>query len=209
MRCRLRIRAPLFVTVLVLAGAFQTAGQEVIDRIAARVENDVILLSEVRELSRYQRLVDGKSESDSQILDRLVDQWIVRTEASAARFPRPSSAEVDHSVDLLKQSFASTAEFEARKIDCRLSDPEIREMVESQLYLSSYLDSRFRPAVQIDPQEISKFYRSRGSSRQSPRTRTTDARCRPRRHPGSAAAAGNHGTGGAMDSRKPRPTARR
>src|SRR5262249_17952721 len=157
MRCRLPIRASFFITAMTLVGAFQAVGQEVIDRIAARVENDVILLSEVRELSRYQRLVDGKSESDSQILDRLVDQWIVRPEASAARFPRPSAAEVDRSVDLLKQSFASAAEFEARKSDCRLSDIEIREMVESQLYLSSYLDSRFRPAVQIDPQEITKF----------------------------------------------------
>jgi len=152
------IRLLAVSAAIAFAFALHTPAQEVVDRIAARVESDVILLSEIRELSRYQMLVDGKSESDAQILDRLVDQWIVRTEAVAARFPRPSAPEVDRSVDRLKQSFASNTEFEARKRGSGLTDQEIREMVEAQLYLSNYLDSRFRPAVQIDPQEIEKFY---------------------------------------------------
>jgi hypothetical protein len=148
----------MLIAAIVLTRGAGGLAQEVVDRIAARVENDVILLSEVRELSRYQKLVDGKSESDAQILDRLVDQWIVRTEAAVARFPRPSAAEIDRSVERLKESFGSDAEFEARKRETGLSDTEVREEVEAQLYLSNYLDSRFRPAVQIDPQEIKKFY---------------------------------------------------
>jgi hypothetical protein len=58
----------LFATVAGIA-----APQETVDRIAARVENDIILLSDIRALSRYQEFLDGKSESDSQILDRLND----------------------------------------------------------------------------------------------------------------------------------------
>ena len=64
-------------------------GQEVVDRIVARVENDIILQSDVQELKEYQELVDGKSESESAILDRLIDQWIVRSEAELSRFPEP------------------------------------------------------------------------------------------------------------------------
>ena len=70
-------------------------GQEVVDRIVARVENDIILLSDVRELKEYQELVDGKSESESAILDRLIDQWIVRSEAELSRFPEPKDEEID------------------------------------------------------------------------------------------------------------------
>jgi len=144
----------------VLASCSSLFAQQVVDRIAARVENDVILLSEVRELSRYQKLVDGKPESDAQVLDRLVDQWIVRTEAAAARFAQPSAQEIDRSVDRLKKSFASETEFDTRKRESGLSDAEVREMVEAQLYLSNYLDSRFRPAVQIDPKQIEDFYQT-------------------------------------------------
>ena len=70
-----------------------SSAQELIDRIAARVENDIILLSDVRHLGRYQMLVDGKSESEAQLLDRLIDQWVVQNEADASRFPRPTDRE--------------------------------------------------------------------------------------------------------------------
>ena len=39
-----------------------------------------------------------------------------------------------------------------------MSDAEVRGIVASQLYLSNYLDSRFRPGVQIDPKTVEDFY---------------------------------------------------
>jgi hypothetical protein len=148
----------VLAAMLMLANSGYARAQQVVDRIVVRIENDVILLSELRALSRYQKFVDGKAESDQQILDRLVDQWIVRTEADTARFAHPSGAEIDRSLDRLKRSFDSPEEYEARKKESGQSDAEVREMIASQLYLSSYLDSRFRPVVQIDPHEIEKFY---------------------------------------------------
>jgi len=147
----------LYVALMAFC-SIPAAAQEIVDRIAARVENDIILYSEIRTLSRYQLLVDGKSESDAQILDRLIDQWIVRTEADVARFPPPSDAEIQRSLERLQKSFASAEEYEARKKQSGLSDAEIRSIAASQLYLSNYLDSRFRPAVQIDPKTIEDFY---------------------------------------------------
>lgn len=132
--------------------------QEVLDQIAARVEGDVILLSEVRTLSRYQILVDGKAESDAAILDRLIDQWIARNEADTARFPHPTAAEITHGVEHLQSSFASPEEYQARKKQAGLSDKEIQRMVAEQLYLSDYLDSRFRPAVQVGAKQVEDFY---------------------------------------------------
>jgi hypothetical protein len=149
---------------VVLAAAFVAnaavllPAQEIVDRIVARVENDIILLSDVRALSRYQQFLDGKSETDGQILERLIDQWIVRTEADISRFPHPSDADINGSLERLRHSFASTEEYETRKKQNGLSDSEIREMAAAQLYLSNYLDSRFRPGVQIDPKTVEDFY---------------------------------------------------
>ena len=144
--------------ILVLCVCAALAAQEVMDRIVARIEDEVILLSEVQELSRYQQLADGKSESDAQILDRLIDQWIVRTEAETARFPRPADADIQRNVERLKKSFASPEEYETRKKESGLSDVEIRAMASAQLYLGNYLDSRFRPSVQIDPKAVEDYY---------------------------------------------------
>jgi parvulin-like peptidyl-prolyl isomerase len=147
-----------FVMVLTFCASIPLPAQEVIDRVTARVENDIILLSDVRMLARYQQLVDGKSESDAQILDRLIDQWIVRNEAETARFPRPSDEDIARGVERVQKSFTSPEEYETRKKQIGLTDANIRNMVASQLYLSNYLDSRFRPSARIEPKDVQDFY---------------------------------------------------
>lgn len=153
------IRGIFLAAAIAIAPAW-LAAQEVVDRIVARVENDVILLSDVRALSRYQQFLDGKSETDAQILDRLIDQWIVRTEADVSHSPRPSEAEIDRGLTRVRNLFASEQEYEARRKQAGLTEQDVRAIVASQLYLSNYLESRFRSAVQIDPKEIEDFYQT-------------------------------------------------
>lgn len=161
-----RTAACVFVRLLVvmaLAGAIwarAASAQEVIDRVAARIENDIILLSDVQQLGRYQKLVDGKSEDEAKLLDRLIDQWVVQNEADASRFPHPSDAEIETSLATLKKSFASPQEYEERKKQSGLSDAEVRDKIATQLYLTTYLESRFRPAVQVDAKAIEEFYKT-------------------------------------------------
>jgi hypothetical protein len=147
----------LVLGLVALTGA-DLPGQEIIDRVVARVESDVILLSEVRALGRYQQLVEGKSESEAQILDRLIDQWIVRSEADTAQFPRPSVADIAAGVEQVQKSFASDGEYQARKKQVGLTDAEVRNVVAAQLYLSNYLDSRFRRSAKVEPKDVQEFY---------------------------------------------------
>ena len=136
----------------------QTSQGTTIDRIVARVDVDIILLSDVRALERYQQLVDGKSETDAQVLDRLIDQWIVRNEADTAQFPHPTPDAIDKGVERVRGSFTTPEEYETKKKEVGLTDSDVRKMVASQLYLSNYLDSRFRPSVHIESKDIQDFY---------------------------------------------------
>jgi Zn-dependent M16 (insulinase) family peptidase len=160
------------VAALVLVAAPWLRAQQLIDRIVARIENDIILLSDIRELSRYQQFVDGKAESDADILNRLIDQWIVRNEAKAALFPQPSEEDINRSLQRLKRSFSSPEAFEERKKQTGLSDEDVLRMLKSQLYLSNYLDTRFRPSIQIDEQAIDDFYKTRVVPRAESRGQT-------------------------------------
>jgi len=162
--------AAMFIGLLPAPGSARP--QEVIDRIVARVETDIILLSDVRQLNRYQVFLDGKAQSDADILNRLIDQWIVRSEASVARFPQPSDEDVNRSIERLKRSFSSPEEFQERQKQSGISDDEIHRFVRAQLYLSNYLDSRFRPAIQIDEKAIEDFYKNRVVPRAESRKQT-------------------------------------
>jgi hypothetical protein len=162
--------AVIFIGILLLPGP--THAQEVVDRIVARVETDIILLSDVRQLSHYQAFLDGKAQSDADVLNRLIDQWIVRNEAGVARFPQPSEDDVNRSIERLKRSFSTPEEFESRQKQSGITDDEIRRFVRAQLYLSNYLDSRFRPSIQIDEKAVDDFYKTRVVPRAESRGQT-------------------------------------
>jgi hypothetical protein len=131
---------------------------ETIDRIVARVEGDIILLSEVRELAAYQQLVDGHSQSQDELIAALIEQWVVRSEAQEARFPSSPAADVDAESNRIQRTFASAQAFRERMSAVGLTLPGLRRIVEQQLYLERYLDYKFRPAVQIDDDAIAKYY---------------------------------------------------
>jgi parvulin-like peptidyl-prolyl isomerase len=158
--CRISLFA--FAAVVFVSSAL---AQEVIDRIVARVENDIILQSDLQLLARYQLLVDGKSQSDADNLERLIDQWIVRNEAAAARTPHPSDPETERGLQRLQQSFASKDDYDARRKLAGLSENDVRQLTSEQIYLNSYLDSRFRPGVQVDETAIQIFYETAVVSR--------------------------------------------
>jgi peptidyl-prolyl cis-trans isomerase SurA len=154
---RLLQLAALFAAAL--SAASVARAQTVVDRVVARIEDDILCLSELRELGQFQQLAGGESESDDKLLDRLVDQWIVKTEADGAHFPLPDDADVDRQIEHLRQQLASAEAFEKRLRETGLTMPQLRRIVAQQLYLTRYLDYKFRPAVRIEPAEVEAYYR--------------------------------------------------
>ncbi|MGH9715746.1 MAG: hypothetical protein ACRD4R_03320 [Candidatus Acidiferrales bacterium] len=133
---------------------------ETIDGIAVRIESDIITDSEVAELAAYQKLVDGKSESRAEVIRELIDQWIVRGEAQATQYPQPSAADVDRAYAELQKEFGTTAEFKDRCAEAGINEVAVRRILTQQIYLSRFLDFRFRPAAQVDSQQIRKYYQT-------------------------------------------------
>lgn len=131
---------------------------QAIDGIAARIEGDIITESEVRELAAFQQLVDGKPKSRDEIIRELADQWVVRQEAAATRYQEPSKADVDLAYNQLVKDFPSPGEFQSRLAAVGLSDSAVRRLLREQLYLSRFLDYRFRPAAEVSEQQIQDYY---------------------------------------------------
>jgi parvulin-like peptidyl-prolyl isomerase len=130
----------------------------VVDRIVARIEGDIILQSQVRELGAFQQLIEGRAESDDSLLGELIEQWIVQTEATASHFPQPAQSEVDREMARLREQYADTAKYESHLSELGLSADEVRQMLVRQIYVERYIDYRFRPSVQIQPADIEAYY---------------------------------------------------
>ena len=134
------------------------SGTETIDAIAARIDADVITESEVRELAAFQTLVDGSAKPRDEVIRELTDQWIVNGEAETARFPHPSDKDIDTAYAQLAKQFSSEAQFEQRCAQAGLTADSVRRELAAQIYLSRFLDFRFRPAAEVNDADIQKYY---------------------------------------------------
>jgi hypothetical protein len=130
----------------------------VVDRIVARIEDDIILQSQVRELGAFQQLIEGRAENDDQLLDELIEQWVVQTEATASHFPEPAQSEVDRELARLAGRFASPTAYSARLNEVGLTATQVREMLARQIYVERYMDYKFRPSVQVGSADIDAYY---------------------------------------------------
>jgi hypothetical protein len=132
----------------------------VVDRIVARIEGDIILESQVRELGAFQQLIEGHAESDEQLLSELIEQWMVQTEAAASHFPDPAQSEVDRELNRLTASYASPEAYSAKLRELGLSAGQVRQLLARQIYIERYLDYKFRPTVQIEPADLETYYKN-------------------------------------------------
>jgi hypothetical protein len=139
--------------------ASSAGGSQPIDGVAARIEDDIITESEVHELTAFQQLVDGKSKPRPEVLRELGDQWMIRSEANAAKYAQPSAEDVGRAYDEFVKQFSSLDNFKQRCADAGISDAAVRRMLQQQLYLARFLDYRFRPAAQVTDQQVAEYYR--------------------------------------------------
>lgn len=134
------------------------SGAQVIDGVAARIDTDVITESEVRELADFQMLVDGKSKARDELIEELSDQWIVRGEADTAHFAHPSDKDVDNAYAQLVKQFPSQQAFDQRLEQAGSTTDAVRRQLAEQLYLSRFLDFRFRPTAEVSDADVQKYY---------------------------------------------------
>ncbi len=162
------MRHAIFIFALLIAapnalpasgGSAPAQSGRVVDRIVARIEGDIILQSQVRELGAFQLLIEGKAESDEKLLDELIEQWVVETEATASHFPQPAQSEVDRELARLTATFASPEKYTARLNELGLSAGQARQMLTQQIYVERYVDYKFRPSAQVEPADIDAYYK--------------------------------------------------
>jgi len=138
--------------------AVSIGNARMIDGVAARIEDDVITESEVRELAAFQLLVDGRAKPRPELIRELADQWIAGAEARVAGYPQPSEEDVHLVFEQLVAKFPSSEEFGKRATDVGLTEADVRRLLAMQLYLSRFLDYRFRAAAQVDQKQIEAYY---------------------------------------------------
>ena len=153
--------------MLLLATPMLRAG-EVIDAIAATVNNHVILQSDWDDEVRYECLMSGRpAESLSAgdrgaALDRMIEQELLREQMNVADFKLADPAEIEKQLESVKQAYPADHNGEswsAALARYQLNDEEVRTHVALEFNQLRLVDARLRPSIQIDSVAVENYYR--------------------------------------------------
>ena len=148
-----------------LLGLFQPkpAAAEVVDRIVAIVNGNIILQSDWDEALSFEALLTNRSvaafsEDDRRaVLDRLIDQELLRQQMNSANFPHASDGEVSARVGEARKLYpqaVSDQAWQAILTHYHLTERDLIAHVRQEIELMRLVDARLRPAVQIDSKSI-------------------------------------------------------
>ena len=104
-------------------------------------------------------LVDGKSKPRLELIRELADQWIITSEAKAARYAPPPPQDIDLAVANFQKQFHSPEEYRDRCAQAGISAAAVRRLIAEQLYLTRFMDYRFRAAAQVSDETVEAYYR--------------------------------------------------
>jgi len=141
-----------------LPGALARA--ELVDRIVAIIDREVVTLSEAEQASEIARARTGAAAAPLvSVVERLIESRLVEREVE--RFTgEPVSAElVDGALQEARARFSSETAFLEMLAGNGLSEEELRATLRRQIGVSQYLEQRFRPLTFVTEEQIEVYYR--------------------------------------------------
>lgn len=135
------------------------ARAELVDRIVAIVDRDVVLLSEAEQAQAVSRVRTGEDVSLTDIVDRQIEARLVEREVE--RFtgdPIPAEL-IDGAFDDVRSRFASEADFDEMLGSAGLAAADLRLALSRQLAIARYLERRFRALSFVSDDEVQAYYR--------------------------------------------------
>lgn len=156
----------LFRTIVVCLLVGPPAGAEIVDRIAATVNDTAIPESEVRKAMVVSGLTPEPGENPeafrARILDALIDQHLEYEDAARFGPAPPDAAEIQAAMDRLRDRLkAEGKDPNAEFARAGLTPEDVRASIERQLVIARYLRERFAPIAYADEQQAREEYGKR------------------------------------------------
>lgn len=155
----MRIRGLVLVLVLAAAAA---AGEELVDRIVAVVDDDPIFLSDVERIIALGLAEAAAGEEPRafrrRVLDDLIDQRLRLHEVERYDVSQVSVAEVDRQVERIRERAGGADALAAELRRLGLDEEGLRHLLTRQLRVLAYIDERIGPRVFVDLDDIRAYY---------------------------------------------------
>jgi peptidyl-prolyl cis-trans isomerase SurA len=156
-------RSSIALLVLTLASALplgsRTAHAELVDRIVAIIDRDVVTLSEAEQARAIAASRNGGKADLVDAVERLIEARLVEREVERFTSEPVPRELVDQAVEEVRSGFQTEEDFRAMLDGNGLSQEELRSELQRQLEVTRYLERRFRALVFVSDEEVEAYYR--------------------------------------------------
>lgn len=168
--------------IMLMLVSASVASPVIIDRIAIVIGKSIIKDSDIGRDLRVTEFLNGdpldlSNAARKKAASRLIDQVFIRREIEVGDYPNATLKQTDEQLDKLKrQKFKTQAAFEQALRHYGISEIDLRTQLQWQLTILTFIDIRFKPAVQVTDEDIEKYYKEHAAAlhREHPGKSTLD-----------------------------------
>jgi len=154
-----------------LMGWGSTARAEIIDRIAAVVEGQVVTTGDVERLIRADLVPRRAGEEDTdyrrRVLDTAINFLLRRRDAERFGLKDVRPADIDARIDQLALADGSREQMFERLSAAGMDETNLRQIIQQRLQIEAYIEERFAPLIFISLDEIERYYRETWSQQRA------------------------------------------
>jgi len=135
---------------------------EVIDRILAVVNRELITLSDVAAAIRlgFVSVPQQGSDPTRAVLDALIDRQLELGEANRYQPPEPAESQIQARMEAVRSRFNTPAAFAQALANSGVSEDQLMLRLREDLRIESYLNQRFGVPRPPSDQELIDYYRA-------------------------------------------------
>jgi hypothetical protein len=145
------------VAVAIVVAACALGAQQLLDRVVARVNGEVITLTDVRAAVALGVVELQADAGETEAIESVVSRQLVLAEVARFAPPEPDAADVTRETATLIARVGSrlAAVMQSTGID----QARIRDIARDNLRIQAYLDQRFGTTAQLSEEEVAQYYR--------------------------------------------------
>lgn len=148
-----------FCVLIFLVLTTGSAKQDIIDKVVATVDRQIIMLSDVRAVTELGVLVMGSNEgSETQVVSRLVNRVLILVEVDRFLVSEPLDTEIQRRIDELKEHHSTVKSFETAWKSVGMTEERLYRLVRNNLRIDSYLRQRFTSTAEPTNTELVQYH---------------------------------------------------
>jgi hypothetical protein len=152
----MRRRCATFVLGLATLAAAPLAAQTLLDRVVARVNGVVILLSDVRAAAALGFIEAAPDTRDA--IEQMVQRALLVEEVNRFPPPEPTGEAVD--AELARLRTRAGGSLDAVERDTGVTTDHVRLLARDRLRVQGYIDQRFGVTVPLTEEQVLQYYRT-------------------------------------------------